>query len=227
MILNIFSRIFLAHFLADFPFQFDFIFKWKQKGFLGIIPHSFIHIFFIYLFLPSLHIYRMFYVYLALVLFLHTLQDNTKFLIWSKRKTDNIWLFLLDQFVHILVMFVIFLFPFVKYFNPSEPLLLSSSRLNLFFSFLIFISFGGTIVMYYIDKTFYSTSAVISKFERGFGVIERILLFAFVSKSLYFLLLTPLFYLIRRKFTDNNSTVERGLYSIVFSSIFGIIFHFF
>src|SRR3989339_719614 len=62
MLLNILSRIFLAHIIADFPLQFDWIFRMKKKGFLGGVPHASLHVLMIFLFLPDFWQYLLFYV---------------------------------------------------------------------------------------------------------------------------------------------------------------------
>jgi len=119
-------------------------------------------------------------------------------------------------------MFTIFIFPFSRYFNPSDPILLSDTKLNLFFSFLIFISFGGTILIYYIEKI-YRKGVQISSFERKFGVIERIILFSLISRDLRFLLLAPCFYGLRVLVQKENSPSK--ILSIFLSSVSGIIFN--
>jgi len=226
MLLNILSRIFLAHIIADFPLQFDWIFRMKKKGFLGGVPHASLHVLMIFLFLPDFWQYLLFYVYLLVILILHALQDNTKIWLWKNGRPDNLWLFLSDQFFHIMVMFVIFLFSFTHYFNPSNPLLLSSSRLNFFLSFLFFVGFGSTVLIFYLERTFLGISNEnLSEFEKRYGVLERLLIFGLVSVDLRFLALAPAFYLVRRML--NRQRVPAGAYSVMIAASLGVLFYFF
>jgi len=96
----IFLRLFLAHVLADFPFQFDSIFKMKTKSIWGIAVHSLIFmICAVFLSIPFLGQGLMWW-YIIFLGLTHLMTDKVKFWL-NEEGWKNKNAFLLDQFIHI------------------------------------------------------------------------------------------------------------------------------
>ncbi|MFH1783850.1 MAG: DUF3307 domain-containing protein [bacterium] len=96
----LFLRLLLAHVLADFPLQFDSIFRMKTKSIWGIALHSLIFaLCAMLLSIPFLHQGLMWW-YIVFLSVAHLVTDKAKFWLaeegWENKKA-----FLLDQFIHI------------------------------------------------------------------------------------------------------------------------------
>lgn len=112
--------LFLAHLIADFPLQTNYLYERKRASAVGLFLHAGIHALTAFL-LTGLR-WDLWYVWLFL-LFSHALTD------WAKLnyKAPKQWLgFLLDQLIHLAVMVVIALWqPTLTTPLPSWVLLLA------------------------------------------------------------------------------------------------------
>ncbi|MCD6413277.1 MAG: DUF3307 domain-containing protein [Elusimicrobia bacterium] len=222
-------RLFLAHFIADFPLQFDFIFRLKKKGFWGCFVHSLIHVIVvIFLFLGDLKQFS-FWLYVAILLFLHSFQDWGKIKLWKRPEDDKILFFAADQILHYLYIFAALLFPFAKNYSyygsifPSDFLMIynDSGVINTI-SAAILAGWGGVILLFYLDKSLYGVEPeTLNRFERSYGVIERIITVFFIMEGSYFIWFIPVLFLIRLSGLKNQP-LYRGIMSLVFASVVGI-----
>jgi hypothetical protein len=112
--------LFLAHLIADFPLQTNYLYERKRHSTTGLLAHSGIHALTAFL-LTGLR-WDLWYVWLFLLLS-HALTD------WAKLnyKAPKQWLgFLLDQLIHLAVMVIIALWqPGLTGSLPSWVLLLA------------------------------------------------------------------------------------------------------
>jgi hypothetical protein len=172
-------RLLLAHFIADFPLQFNKIYELKNKSLVGGIPHALIvAICFIacswpYLGIPGIWVFIYFFS------FLHLFQDSTKIKLGSRKY--SIWLYLLDQLFHIVTISTI-LVTKLKYLTPPQEngnLFITLYNNNLFVVFLIvFIAatYNGAFLIRNFKLSFLdrNCSYAYSGFEKWFGMLESI-----------------------------------------------------
>ncbi len=130
----LFLRLILAHFLADFPLQFNLIHKAKLRSFWGQVLHAAIFtICSIVLCWPFLRIKALW----ILIVFLgtaHLLIDYLKIRYFNAKKHTekyNVGTFLADQALHIVTISVIFLTNLKRLsFSPQTPFLVGRLYAN-------------------------------------------------------------------------------------------------
>jgi len=223
------ARLFLAHVIADFPLQFDGIFAWKKKNYMGCFAHSIIHAAVtVCFFLGSLKSYS-FWAYLILLIIVHSVQDCIKVNLWKNPEDDKISYFLIDQFLHVVFIFCALLFPFAAdaaYYGsliPADWLILynDTSLINVI-SGAVLAAWGGVVLLYYLDKSVYKVEIdELSRFERSYGVVERALVVIVIMKGGLYYLLVPCLFLLRLS-GMKKQPLYRGILSLVFSSAIGI-----
>jgi len=172
----IFIRLLLAHFLGDFPLQFNAIYQLKHNGLRGIIPHALIILACcLTLCWPYLNqpIMWCFIIFIAAT---HLLQDSIK-LNYSTIKF-GFWAYLLDQLFHYAIIALVFFTNLSKLAPPknqsSFPVqLYCNDKLVMYFITLIFATYNG----YYLIRTFKSTFLNIAErsgnFKKWYGMAER------------------------------------------------------
>jgi hypothetical protein len=136
-----------------------------------------------YLNLPQIWIYLLF---LAVS---HLLIDQKRVKIINLGQKDTLWMLLLDQFLHILVLFGILFVP-----AASRIRLLTLEGVNYLYNMTTFINtltgliiatYAGAVVIYYVKKTFWDERAVFEHdpgglIERGLLVLSMIMLKPFL-----------------------------------------------
>ncbi|MCS7202162.1 MAG: DUF3307 domain-containing protein [Dictyoglomus sp.] len=185
-----FLRLWLAHLLADFPFQTNFIFKLKKKSFLGVVLHGSIFLICaLFLSMPYLKYFSSI-LYILCVWIFHIYIDWRKVKTSNLSKTqDNIWYFLLDQLIHFISLTFVFLFPYSKYPIFWERPYLGNLWLRFYNSDYyvllaigyIIVVFTGTILTFYVRKNIDSkeefTTNGIPSLEKYIGGIFKSILF--------------------------------------------------
>lgn len=97
----IFYQLLLAHLIADFPLQFNELFKLKVKSKWGVLLHSaIVGVVAILFLLPYVFCIWM-WVAIIILIASHFLIDYARVILARKTNLDNLWMFLLDQFCHI------------------------------------------------------------------------------------------------------------------------------
>lgn len=171
----LFLRLLLAHFIGDFPFQFNFIYRLKLKGLFGIIPHAAI-IFGWYVILcwPFLHLPKL-WVFLLALGCVHLLQDNVKLKFGTHQCT--FWPYVIDQLFHVATIAMLFLTD-LRHLVPPENSnnalmhLYRDDKLLIYIIALIIATYNG----YFLIRCFkdsYLQRAHYNEFEKWFGKIER------------------------------------------------------
>lgn len=159
-----FLRLYLAHMIADFPLQNDFIFRLKTTHkHIGALPHIIIHIIvMVIVMLPFIYSWRM----IGCILFIsliHYISDTKKVdtnivLKQSNTPYSQLMYFAIDQIIHLITIFLavsIFFFPHYS-LTPlavfPEPVMSIYLAYNEFIIVLIFVIFGlyGTQAMAFI-----------------------------------------------------------------------------
>jgi hypothetical protein len=172
--MHLFWRLVLAHFLADFTFQADFIAAWKRRNVAGGVVHSLIFLACSlaltggYLFEP----WPLFgttanlpgWAALLVLSFLHFLEDEWR--VWTIQKRgspDNLFFFLWDQFIHLLLIFLFFPTGIVL---PPEPVV--------FLAILgILVTHFSSIFIFYLEKEIYGFSKIMTG-EKYYSMAERL-----------------------------------------------------
>jgi len=189
----VFYRLLLAHVIADFPLQFTSIYRFKIKSILGSFVHSGIFsLLAILLVWPYWNLTRMqeFIFFLWLV---HGIQDWLKVVIFEKYRLDNIWVFLLDQSLHIGFLGMLFSFGLAK-LTPPEALskavsLYNDNNLIIYAIAFISIGFGGGILISYVKNLFYRMGRMdLTSPQRYIQVGERMLIMTLMLMKGYYYL---------------------------------------
>mgnify|MGYP001559081174 CR=1 FL=1 len=214
-----FWRLLLAHLLADFTFQTDRIAKWKREDISGIFFHVLIFLFFAvainYQYLPQ----KDFAVAILILAATHVIEDQWRvYSITKYNSPDNIGFFLGDQFVHILLIFVL---------APKNPI--GAETEKWVFILIIFVAAAqfSTILIYFIKKLFYADARIITQ-EKYHGIAERILIVAcFIIPGKWYWLILPcavLLVIVERfslKKTDND--LDFSAFNIITSNAIAVI----
>ena len=217
-----FWQLLLAHLLADFTFQTDKIAKWKRESIYGVYFHVLIFLFFAvalnYKYIPM----KEFALALLVLGITHVLEDQWRIISIKKYHShDNLFLFLYDQFIHILLIFVIF---------PAQPPYAETEKWVLLLIVLIFASHFTTIFIYFLKKLLQKKAEIVTR-EKYHGIVERLVIvgcFLIPGNLYYGVLIFVVSLVIFERFSikdakDLDSSVLNILSSNVIAVFFSII----
>lgn len=180
----------LGHILGDFTFQTDRIARNKQADFKWILVHSFIVMICMLLFSIPFGINISMLVILSCAL--HYVIDLYKSRITTKSNLKLLVYFLIDQTIHITIIFII------SMFSEKAPVIDMAYNMSLFFLFLLAftVSFGGILVQYILKIFFPYYNRFFNGSEKIVGQIIRLLFFIILyfsfQCSMLYLLTFPL-----------------------------------
>lgn len=213
----LFIRLLLAHFIGDYLLQFNkvYAFKLKHRGFKGSLPHallvsgSMVALSWPFLYLADLWI---FLIFLSVT---HLLQDSIK--VGFAKIKYALWLYLLDQVLHILFISTIFLTG-LKYLAPpcdaGNPFvrLYNNDILAIYLIALITATYNAYYLIRNFKSTFMGGAGTCASFEKWYGIVERgvIVTLCFLGGPLLFALVPLLFarHLCLRLFGKRFATCE-------------------
>jgi hypothetical protein len=191
----VFYRLLLAHVIADFPLQFRSIYRFKTRSPLGSFVHSGIFgLLAALLAWPYWNLTRM-WGFIFFLWIVHAIQDWLKVLVFEKYQLNNIWVFLLDQFLHIGFLGMIFPFGLAKLALPEGlsklVFLYNDNDLVIYAIAFISIGFGGGILISYIKNLCYGGEKVDLNSPKGYiQAIERMLIVGLMLlKGYYYLVI--------------------------------------
>ncbi|MHB9155747.1 MAG: DUF3307 domain-containing protein [Endomicrobiales bacterium] len=168
----LFWLLVLAHLLADFTFQSAHMVGWKRKSLLGGVVHSLVFFLcgavlsFAYLdraWLTPGGIAINGWTALALLTLFHFLEDLWR--VWTIRERgsrDSLFFFLLDQFIHLALIFIIF---------PVQTAVLPGKWVLLAIVFVLVTHFSS-IGIYYLEKEITGSSELVPR-EKYLSMAER------------------------------------------------------
>ena len=235
----LFYRLLLAHLLADFPLQFTQLFRLKVSNRWGTAFHGGIFtLLALILAYPYLTLNSI-WVFILLLGISHIFIDETKLSLTRKFKIDNLWLFLLDQGLHIgligllavtslgrlVLNWPLYNFPSFLTQAYNDP----QSKVIIYIIAYLIATFGGTFLIYYLKKTFFIRQlgeVVISQPERYFGILERFLIVNLVIFPGHFFFLIPVVLITRSIACARQKQLGTWidfLTSIVLAIIIGLI----
>ncbi|MFC1508205.1 DUF3307 domain-containing protein [Candidatus Omnitrophota bacterium] len=174
----IFLRLLLAHFIGDFPLQFDSVYKIKCKGPRGVIPHVLIvAAMLILLSWPYLKLVDM-WVFIAFVSMTHLFQDQAK-MFFKKGRKETFWQYLTDQFLHIAAISIVLLTYFKDLKPPQEAIypvakIYNNDLLIVCLILIIVATYNGYYMIETFKNTFFETRHSSTRFEKWYGMIERL-----------------------------------------------------
>ena len=188
--MNKFLLLLLAHLIADFPFQTNWVFKMRQKYRWGGWIHILIHtITTTILLTPYLHHYQT-WIVIGIITITHYTIDQMK--------KPTIWHFFMDQLLHlgVILMCALGLRGLTTQYIPS-PLnyfFLNNNLLMLLIGFFT-ATFAGTIFIYFIKITWREdyTNRPILIYEKVSGVLDRGIVYISLMAGIY---LNPLYILV-------------------------------
>ena len=203
----LFYRLLLAHLLADFPLQFTQLFRLKVSSRWGTAFHGGIFTLLALILAFPYLAHNSMWVFILLLGIFHILIDETKLSLIRKFKVDNLWLFLVDQGLHIGLIGLVAatslgrlvlnlpLYNFPSFLTQvyDDP----QSKVIIYSIAYLIATFGGTFLIYYLKKTFFTRQlgkVIISRPEKYFGILERFLIVSLVifPGHFYFFILVVL-----------------------------------
>ncbi len=195
----IFLRLLLAHFIADFPLQLSSIYNFKLKHVWGSFVHSAIVVLVcVILNIPFLRTFDI-WVVIFWIWLIHGLQDWGKVVYCEKIKKDNLWVFFLDQLLHIALISVVFLIPKLNFMTgpAGDSLILklyNNNTLVICLMGYVFAGFGGVFINLYVKEAFLKLLEI--KVPTGrkkyTGIAERVfIVMLIVPGGYWFTLIIP------------------------------------
>lgn len=227
--MDIFWRLVLAHLLADFTFQTDYVNRIKRSGFAGMMVHVLTHA------VVSAVLVREYlgaewfrvlgfsfngWLALSVLTAVHFAVDEIRvYVIRRLAYRDNTFNFLADQFAH---FYFIFMF---SPFNFSTPAFVPEKWVFLL-SCLVMTTHFSTVLFYFVEKDM-SGASFPAFDQKYFMIFERTIIWAFfLIPGLWWLgflalWLVQLFYVKRKRIIDMSPL---NFYGSIFSSvIFGLL----
>lgn len=232
IVINLFWLLLLAHLIADFPLQMDWIYSLKKRYSWGVLPHVGIFFFFsVCLAFPFVK-FSYFWIGLFSLVITHAIIDRTKTILTQKFLNDGFILFALDQGIHIFLIWLISNKVMQLENVEIEPMFLRgfflNQHLHIYLCGLIFTVFGGTIVIHHFrlwlervrPERNNPNVQFPSLYARLPGYIERAILFTAIVMGGYHLILAPTAFL-PRLFLQRNGVKSRRF--IASNLIIGIL----
>jgi hypothetical protein len=232
--IDLLLRLLIAHFLADFVFQTDKIVDKKKDGLNS--KHFYIHIAIVgiltYLFIADWTNWWA----PIIIMVLHTITDLFK----SKIRYDNIWTFLCDQLLHILVIVLLWIAltnnSVCCLWNKIIDITISNKILIIIIGYLL-ITIPTSILIGYLTGKWQQEIGTenedsLSKAGKWIGILERILILTFILIKQWY----AIGFLIAAKSVFRFGDLKKGkerkkteyiligtLLSFTFAIIFGIL----
>lgn len=180
--ISLLLRLLISHFLADFVFQTDKIVDKKKDGLNS--KHFYLHIAIVgiltYLFVAD---WTNWWIPMIIMVF-HTITD----LIKTRLKYDNIWTFLCDQFLHILVIVLVWIIltnnSLCHLWKSILDITISNRILIIIIGYLL-ITIPISVLIGYLTQKWQQeidseSKDSLSKAGKWIGILERILIITFI-----------------------------------------------
>lgn len=216
----IFWRLLLSHLLADFTLQFNYVNKLKRKSMWGMIIHCMTHfvmaVVLTYRYLGETWV-NVFGADITgwgavfILLFFHFVTDELR--VWAMRRgifRDNTASFLLDQFIHAYVLFMI------SPLSTAEPGWLEHEKWVLIFTMLVMVTHATTVLIYFIEKDLKGRS--FPNFdEKYFLIFERTVILGFFFVQGYWWLIFLGAWIFQIFYVRKKRIIDLSLINIVVS----------
>ncbi|MCX7919213.1 MAG: DUF3307 domain-containing protein [bacterium] len=239
----VFWRLLLAHLIAEFPLQFDVIYRLKIMKTTGIWLHSFIFFLVATVLLIPWWSEWQFWVFLFFLFISHYVLDKFKINLSRKYQVDNLGIFVGDQLAHIGLLSLVLLIDLDETFRLNLPPSLNSisflyqdNQIVLILIGYLFASFGGAFLVYYLEKMFFPSRnerGFLTTAEKYYTIFGGLLITTFAWLKGYFFLIIPLvpisqWYLfsLRKSERDQGPTIFALITNAVVATSVGILLRF-
>ncbi|MCK4882735.1 MAG: DUF3307 domain-containing protein [Candidatus Omnitrophica bacterium] len=174
----LYIRLILAHFIGDFPLQFDKLYALKFKHVNGVFLHTLIIYGCLLLFSWPYLGEPAIWIFLTLIAATHFVQDWAK-IRFTRKSKHNFFFFVLDQILHVSLLAILF---FTDLKNGQPPLnnngnifitLYNSNFICLYLTVALISSYMGYYIIALFKKDFLKIEQPIVGFEKGYGFFER------------------------------------------------------
>ncbi len=223
----LFYRLLLAHVIADFPLQFTSLYRFKTKSPLGSFVHSGIFgLLAVLLAWPYWNVTRM-WGFIFFLWIVHAIQDWLKVLVFEKYKWNNIWVFILDQSLHIGFLGILFPLGLAKLTLPESlsqfVFLYNDNNVIIYTIVFVSVGFGGGIFVSYVKNLCYGEKKVdLTSPKKYIQAMERIVIVGLMLLKGYYYLLIPGVWIVHGGYVILKKRNEERL---SFSSFFDLIFN--
>lgn len=229
----LFLRCLLAHFIGDFPFQTNEVYKLKTQSIWGQFFHGqIVGITMLVAGWPYLGDIR-FWIFAGFIALTHGVQDQLK-VAYLNRLMGRFWPFLIDQAIHVALIAVVLLIPFAPPPPPSTHSLLRwywNDHLILTATGLLASSFMGIYVLeafrlsYFTDDQRFPASNLQDRFSVRYGMAERAAITAALTFCPIGYLAAPLLLLPRLCLKRLHYLVD-ALLNLWYAGGIGLMLHF-
>lgn len=219
--MNVFWRLILAHLLTDFTFQTNGIAEWKRRSFWGVLVHSSIFLVLSVIFTWPLLLQTWWklpgYICVILLFAIHIVEDYYR--IFSIRKVgspDNIFFFLWDQFIHVILIFL---------FSPLDTGKIFGEKLFIIFSLAVMVTHFTSIFIYYIEDAFFGNELITKRLKgKYYLIVERLLIFACFLLPGFWWIIFPAVWIVRPFTYRNNTEFKFSHLNVILSNLSAIGF---
>ena len=228
----IFWQLLLAHLIGDFPLQFNEIFRLKVKSKWGVLLHCAIVVMISALFLVPYVLTMQMWCGIIILICSHFIIDWTRVILSKKANLDNLWMFLLDQGLHILIVWLVsqiisyppFIIPLIL--PESIRDVLENKQIILTMCGFIAAGYFGAILIHYLKKMFINGYTSQSLSTKRYGIVERLLIMVLILMPGLFFLFIPTILFARMSISrvkEEEYSLFDSIVSMAFAVIFGLI----
>ena len=189
--MNLFLLLILAHLLVDF-LQPASLVKWSKEKMVGTVVHAMIYAILCIVVLYQAHAWYFWVFVLALS---HFILDHTKFMLARRYGQTGLFLFLIDQIIHVLIILLVTLCMIDNGVKSTALLeyMGEYSRMLPVLVGLITVTFGVSILIFEVNRTYFpikdsGIGSVILFKDRMAGIIERGIAMVFLVTNVYYLM---------------------------------------
>jgi len=181
----VFTKLLLAHLIAEYPLQTPKIFEWKSKNLGGVILHVSIYLGLALLFtLPEWIKNPSLLLFIFTTFIIHIFIDEGKNIYIRKTGNDDIFAFGVDQLLHIFTLLFYFLiYPYSQISQAGISLIQKSQGIFAYLIGMVLVSYAASIFIFYIRRTFFKDK---SSYQRDFKqMLLRTILFILLVQHVW------------------------------------------
>jgi len=222
----------LAHLVGDFPLQTDRVFYYKYHTRWGILIHIGITTLCNVLLTVPFWRYSYYWLLIAAMAILHFIYDRGKINLTKKGLEDNTFLFLFDQFLHFITIYLAYKAFYALYPGLSVPLtgFWADMRTVQILSGFVLIVFAIAPVNYFLINDYYRYVRKLKRphwpfppaSERIWGYFERGLLAVAIILEGWWLVLVPVALGVHFLFTRKRNVLDYSL-SVFFAIVLAVV----
>jgi hypothetical protein len=193
----LFKILILAHIIADFPLQFDPVYRRKIGSKGGQLLHALIYLTVMMVLGYPLLGDGDYWFFVLLLTLAHLLIDSLKVRVFDRLTgPNNLWVFLFDQALHLVTIAAVFFTSLPDAAALEGSLLQKMDRAGVLgiCIFLLIATFAGTFLLSAFKRTilnFPAEEILHDGFSKYYGIVERGIVFALIVSGGLCLFLVP------------------------------------